>query len=619
VRADARLRDRDTVARRESDLRFALAREAAAVDARRLDEARAALARAAVARAKLERAALAARVARGRAHVGCATLLRLNGRLGEGWADGAEAAELRAERERLREAKEAVRETLRLRRTRAAADATAHSNPSAPAGPPAAAAAVALALAEEAATSRLAQLARDERRVDADLTRLRERAEALRADASRLAAQEASPLAHFPCLGQMPAGVGTEGREVGGAGTGPGRRGGGGGEGVPPGGPGGSSSGDVGPAVPPPSGAPRGDAGPAAVGPPPPGGANPPPGSPHFLTPPRGRYQILNLLGKGGFSEVHAALDLFHAKDVACKVHRLSSDWSEAHRRAYIRSAVREYDIHRSLDHPRILRLLDVFEVDASAFCTVVELCPGGDLEALLRRQGGPLPEREARSVAAQVTEALAYLAGPPGRGERERARRARLVGGGGIGVAGEAGRGQVDVDDDDDDDDGGGGGGRGCGGGGGGAGPGGALAAPGVGGYDLAAAATLLDGPGGGAGGGGAGVTALGGAPAPVRPPARPRRVIHHDVKPPNGESGSREAGDGGGAVPKLPSKPTPRRRAPGLPPPSALPHLPLRPPPAPSSPPTFPPSPLRRCRRRPPRGLRPVPHPKRGRGHPG
>lgn len=38
-----------------------------------------------------------------------------------------------------------------------------------------------------------------------------------------------------------------------------------------------------------------------------------------------GRYVLLNLLGKGGFSEVYKSFDLQELRFVACKIHQLGS------------------------------------------------------------------------------------------------------------------------------------------------------------------------------------------------------------------------------------------------------------------------------------------------------
>ena len=118
-----------------------------------------------------------------------------------------------------------------------------------------------------------------------------------------------------------------------------------------------------------------------------------------------GRYQLLNLLGKGGFSEVYLALDLEEGpRTVACKLHQLNSQWSEQRKQSYVRHAIREYIIHKSLDHPRVVKLFDIFEIDNNTFCTVLEYCEGGDLDAHLKTYG-TLPEREARAFLIQVSQ----------------------------------------------------------------------------------------------------------------------------------------------------------------------------------------------------------------------
>lgn len=66
------------------------------------------------------------------------------------------------------------------------------------------------------------------------------------------------------------------------------------------------------------------------------------------------------------------------------------------------RHALREYNIHKALDHPRVVKLYDVFEIDANSFCTVLEYCDGHDLDFYLK-QHKTIPEREARSIIMQV------------------------------------------------------------------------------------------------------------------------------------------------------------------------------------------------------------------------
>ena len=134
----------------------------------------------------------------------------------------------------------------------------------------------------------------------------------------------------------------------------------------------------------------------------------------------------------GGFSEVHKAFDLKEQRYVACKIHQLNKDWKDDKKANYIKHALREYNIHKQLEHPRVVRLFDVFEIDANSFCTVLEYCDGHgkyfylnvccytllfyfpnfynlDLDFYLK-QHKSIPEREARSIVMQVVHALKYL-----------------------------------------------------------------------------------------------------------------------------------------------------------------------------------------------------------------
>eukprot|EP00878_Enallax_costatus_P016598 GHUV01017416.1.p1 GENE.GHUV01017416.1~~GHUV01017416.1.p1 ORF type:complete len:751 (+),score=214.00 GHUV01017416.1:207-2459(+) len=75
------------------------------------------------------------------------------------------------------------------------------------------------------------------------------------------------------------------------------------------------------------------------------------------------RYVLVQLLGRGGFSEVHKAYDLQTLKFVAIKIHQLNSTWSEQRKASYVKHSVREYQIHKRLRHPNIVSLTDIFEV----------------------------------------------------------------------------------------------------------------------------------------------------------------------------------------------------------------------------------------------------------------
>jgi len=119
----------------------------------------------------------------------------------------------------------------------------------------------------------------------------------------------------------------------------------------------------------------------------------------------------MSLLGKGGFSEVWKAMDLFEVEEVAVKIHQLDAHWSDRKKANYIKHATREYAIHKVLVHKHVVRMYDVFEIDNNSFATVLELSHGSDLDRLLKQER-TLGEKEARSILVQVLSALRYLHG---------------------------------------------------------------------------------------------------------------------------------------------------------------------------------------------------------------
>ncbi|XP_054606551.1 serine/threonine-protein kinase tousled-like 1-B isoform X6 [Nothobranchius furzeri] len=121
------------------------------------------------------------------------------------------------------------------------------------------------------------------------------------------------------------------------------------------------------------------------------------------------RYLLLHLLGRGGFSEVYKAFDLFEQRYAAVKIHQLNKNWREEKKENYHKHACREYRIHKQLDHPRIVKLYDYFSLDTDTFCTVLEFCEGNDLDFYLK-QNKLMPEKEARSIVMQIVSALRYL-----------------------------------------------------------------------------------------------------------------------------------------------------------------------------------------------------------------
>jgi len=123
----------------------------------------------------------------------------------------------------------------------------------------------------------------------------------------------------------------------------------------------------------------------------------------------RQQYLLLTLLGRGGFSEVFKAFDLICNRHVACKIHSLNPLWHDAKKQNYIKHAIREYNIHKTLEHPRVVRLFDVFEIDENSFCTVLEYCEGGDFDIYLKT-APTVSEKDARAIMVQIFTGLKYL-----------------------------------------------------------------------------------------------------------------------------------------------------------------------------------------------------------------
>ncbi|MFF3851820.1 protein kinase [Micromonospora sp. NPDC002575] len=118
------------------------------------------------------------------------------------------------------------------------------------------------------------------------------------------------------------------------------------------------------------------------------------------------RYRLVEQLGAGGMSVVWRGYDEVLGRQVAVKVlaSRLASDRAFRHRlRAEAQAAAR-------LCHPNITNVYDYGESEQAGLTVpyvVMELVDGGPLSARLGR-GGTLPWREAVTIGAEVTSALA-------------------------------------------------------------------------------------------------------------------------------------------------------------------------------------------------------------------
>ena len=136
-----------------------------------------------------------------------------------------------------------------------------------------------------------------------------------------------------------------------------------------------------------------------------------------------GKYRISRTLGQGGFGITYEAEQVLLRRKVAVKEFFMKDccerNESTSHvtvgtgsQRALVEKFrskfIREAQMIAGMDHPHIVRVLDVFEENDTAYY-VMENLPGGSLSEKVKREG-PLPEAEAVKFIRQVSSALAYI-----------------------------------------------------------------------------------------------------------------------------------------------------------------------------------------------------------------
>lgn len=115
------------------------------------------------------------------------------------------------------------------------------------------------------------------------------------------------------------------------------------------------------------------------------------------------RYQMGEIIGRGGMAVVYKAYDEVAEMDVAVKVLHPHLIDDEAVREAFEREAA----IMGSLDHPSIAKVHTTISIDGGP-AIVMELFEGGDVHQLLMRRG-KLSQEEALELAVPILDALHY------------------------------------------------------------------------------------------------------------------------------------------------------------------------------------------------------------------
>lgn len=113
-------------------------------------------------------------------------------------------------------------------------------------------------------------------------------------------------------------------------------------------------------------------------------------------------YILLDQIGEGSFGRVHKARRKYTGRIVAIKmISKISQTQDD------LESFRREIAILQKVDHPHVMRLLEISETNQD-FCIVSELARGDLFLVINDKQ--TLPESVMRCVAAQLVSALAHL-----------------------------------------------------------------------------------------------------------------------------------------------------------------------------------------------------------------
>lgn len=124
----------------------------------------------------------------------------------------------------------------------------------------------------------------------------------------------------------------------------------------------------------------------------------------HDISEPISKYYEVTdqVLGKGNFSSVNLGIDRATGQRVAVKIVKKSA---VSHKPEMLKN---EVDILLALDHPYIIKLLDLFDTPDFLYL-VMELVTGGELfDRIVERE--QYSEQDAKEVMRQLFEAIKYI-----------------------------------------------------------------------------------------------------------------------------------------------------------------------------------------------------------------
>ena len=119
-----------------------------------------------------------------------------------------------------------------------------------------------------------------------------------------------------------------------------------------------------------------------------------------------GKYTLHEELGRGGFATVYRATHATLQTEAAVKVLSPALAQDDKARQRFMREA----QAASALDHPHIVRILDMDEDQGQVFIAM-EYLPGGDLKCWIKEHG-PLARPDLLRILGQVAAALDYAHG---------------------------------------------------------------------------------------------------------------------------------------------------------------------------------------------------------------
>ena len=118
------------------------------------------------------------------------------------------------------------------------------------------------------------------------------------------------------------------------------------------------------------------------------------------------KYEILTLVGQGGMSKVYLARDKRLNKQWAVK--EIEKRAKDRNNEVVIQSAIAEANLIKQLDHPAIVRIVDIID-NGNVIYIIEDYIEGQTLNEILENNGAQ-PQELVIEWAMQICEALEYL-----------------------------------------------------------------------------------------------------------------------------------------------------------------------------------------------------------------